>query len=447
MPLVGCVSATTQLYRGDMELVTVSGDACPDNIKANANIQLELVLEENRSNNEKNISGYLSGPEIQTGKISGNDYSNLQIRYPDESDSVSQIHTLHMNSTSDGMSGELHEKPHGSSSQCFFEEAVLKLKNSGTGGEAAAAFKRQQKLFVADELFNSGLALLKNNKPVEALLKLTESQKLQNELDPFGANSTYQTFSIASAYIMAGQTNNAQDTLRNLFAEDQAFGTNNSKKRFDVIRRLCAFTYDSKDDVRQKSAEQLLDEAARNYGGITGSGMAFAECYREFGRNLIEQEEVDHAIEYFLKALAQDPNDADSIAGVLVGNIARATPANGRIFLQEHAQIVITKTGRDNYNLALTNLYIAEANQAEKNKEFAQAENLIRETLKIFPNEHGLVIRLSRILEKRGKPDEALKLLESASSDCKETNCSLAYEKELVHQKQIDGIVKRIEGE
>jgi tetratricopeptide (TPR) repeat protein len=448
MQFAACVSTTTtQLYRGEMELVAVSGDACTENETANARIQLEIVLEQNSSNNGQQITGYISGPEIQTGILSGNNVTQLLVAYPDESDSIARGHTLLLTSTTDGMSGELHEKPQGTLSGCYFENAVLRLKHAAVEGKAKAAFDRQRKLFIADEFFNRGQAQMKANNPEEALRNFTESQRLRCEEGPNEPNRSYQIFSIATAHMMAGREGNALAILRNLFKEKQVTGLEHLAANFDVIRSLCAFTYEAKEDVRQKAAEQLLDDMARDYGGHNDAGEIFAECYHELGQDRIDQEDPDQSIEYFKKALALNPNDADSIAGVIIGSIAKETPAEGRQFLQEHARTVIAKTGKEAYNNALANLYTAEAIQAEKVSDYTRAEHLLREALIISPEERAIIFNLASVLEKMEKPDEARKLLETASTGCRNETCRLEYSDLLARQKQIESIVKRIRAE
>jgi tetratricopeptide (TPR) repeat protein len=162
------------------------------------------------------------------------------------------------------------------------------------------------------------------------------------------------------------------------------------------------------------------------------------------GRDRIDQGEPDQSIEYYQKALVLNPNDAESVAGVIIGNIARETPTEGRKFLQEHAQIMIDKSGIETYNSGLSQLFAAEAIQAEKISDFTQAEQLLREALKIYPNERALIFNLASVLEKLEKPDDAHILLEAGSSGCQDETCRLDYAKELARHQQIENIVKRL---
>jgi tetratricopeptide (TPR) repeat protein len=444
MTLAACVSTSTNNYRGDMELLSVSGNSCSANEKPNTRIPLELVLEQSSSSNGQQITGYISGSEILTGKLSGNDFAQLQVVYPDESDFIARGHTLLLTPTPEGMRGDLREKPQGAFSGCYFEHAILQLKHIDSGNNAKVEFDRQRKLFISDEYFNKGQVQLKANSPEGALRDFIESQGLRSEVDSNDPNSAYKVFSIATAQVMVGKESDALAILRQLFKEKYEAGADLPKLRFGLIRDLCAYTYETKDDVRQKAAEQLLDSAARSIGRLDETGAVFAECYREMGRDRIDQGEPDQSIEYFQKALVLNPNDAESVAGIIIGNIERETPTEGRKFLQEHAQILIDKTGRETYNFGLSQLFVAEAIQAEKIGDFTQAEKLLREALKINPNERALIFNLASILEKLDKPDDAHKLLETGSSGCQDETCRLDYAKELARHQQIESIVKRL---
>jgi tetratricopeptide (TPR) repeat protein len=447
LSLAACVSTDTHLYRGEMELVTVSGDACPEKDKISSRIPLELVLERNSSSGSQPIAGYFNGPDMQTGHFLGNDITQLLVAYPGEADSVTQGHTLVLSPTPDGMIGELREKPQGDSGSCYFEKAAISLKRAATGSEAKAAFERQRKLFSAEEYYNRGQALLKNNNPGEALRNLNESLKLRNEVDPNDPNRVYPIFSIAIAHIMTGREGKAMAIMRDLFKEKPATGIDMLKLRVGVSGGLCAFTNETDGDALQKAAEQLMDAVAREFGGLNGVGDFLNECYRELGRERLEQGDADQSIEYFRKALTLNPEDSDSIIGVVVGFIARDAPAEGRRFLQEHAQIVMDKAGRSGYNGTLSFLYAAEARLAEKAGDYAHAEQLLREALKIVQGERTLTINLSRVLGKMAKPDEARKLLEEARNGCGDETCRLEYADELARQERIELMVKRLERE
>jgi tetratricopeptide (TPR) repeat protein len=445
MPLAACVSTTTNLFRGDMELVTVSGDACSEKERANSHIPLELVLETKSSLSGQLISGYLTGPEIQTGQFSGDNIAHLQIIYPDESGSIEKGHTLELLPTPDGVNGELREKPQGTSSGCYFEKAVLRLKNASIDGDAKAAIDHQRKLFNAEAHYNRGQVLLKTNNPEEALHDLKESLRLRYEVEPNDPKWVYPATSIAIAHVMAGREGEALEILRDLFKGKPKTGIDILQQRIAVSGVICASTYEASGDELQKAAEQLMDTVAREFSGLNGVGDVLDACYRELGLERFEQGDPDQSVEYFRKALKLNPKDTDSIFGVVAGFIASDAPAEGRIFLQKHAQIVIEKAGRVVYNTGLSHLYAAEAKQAEKSRDYARAEQLLREALKILPGEHARIISLATVLEKAAKPDEARKLLEEAKKGCSDETCRLEYADELVRQERIERIVKRLD--
>ncbi len=442
--LAACAATTTQLYRGNMELVSVAGDSCAEFEKEYTHIQLELILNNYNTNSGQHITGYLSGTDMQTGKLSGSDITKLQVMYPDESDLGAQGHTLLLTPTPDGgINGELHEKPVDSSG-CYFINAAIRVKHTGTESEAKIAFDLQQNMFAAETYFHKGLAQLKANNPEKALRDFSESQKLRNEEYLLNQNSSYRAFPVATAHMMAGRPGNALEILRNLLNEKQLTETATRQMHFGVIRNLCAYTFEAKEDVRKKAAEQLLDGLANDASGQREDKAFFAECYRELGRDRIVQEEPDESIEYFQKALALDSNDADSIAGIVMSYVTKGSLTEGRNFLQKHSEVMIAKTGSENYNAGLLGLYDTESRQAEKEHDYTRAEQLLREALIISPNERTLIIHLATVLEKVEKPDEARKLLETASSNCNDEPCRSDYATALARQKQIEKIVDRL---
>jgi Flp pilus assembly protein TadD len=117
----------------------------------------------------------------------------------------------------------------------------------------------------------------------------------------------------------------------------------------------------------------------------------------------------------------------------------------GRQFLQEHSPVIIAKTGSESYNSGLLTLYAAEAKKFEKERDYTRAEQLLREALTISPNERTVIINLASVLGKVEKPDEARKLLETASSNCNDEPCRNDYATALARQKQIEKIVDRLE--
>lgn len=445
LSLAGCVSTDTRLYRGEMELNTVFGDACPENGMANSHIALELVLERSSSFDGQLFTGYFNGQEMQIGHFMGNDFAQLLVGYPGESDRVAHGHTLALFPTPDGLNGELREKPQGDSSGCYFEKAAISLKQVVSGSKAKAAFERQRKLFISEVYYNRGQALLKANNPEEALRDLSESLKLRNKMDPHDPNKTFPAFSIAIAHVMAGRDSVALAILRDLFKDKFETGIGILNPRVSVSTAICAFTNETSGDARQKPSEQLLDTVAREFSRLNGVGDVLDECYRELGRERLEQGDPGKSIEYFRKALTLNPNDSDSIFGIVVGLIAIDTPAEGRSFLQEHAQAFIDKASRDSYNAGMSHLYAAEAKQAESDKDYAHAEQLLREAINILPTERTHVFNLSRVLGKAAKYDEARKLLEDAKKGCGDEPCRLEYTDELARQERIEWMMKRLE--
>ncbi len=102
------------------------------------------------------------------------------------------------------------------------------------------------------------------------------------------------------------------------------------------------------------------------------------------------------------------------------------------------------KAGMESYNDSLSYLYAAEAKQAERGRDYAQAEQLMRNAIKIHPGERAYIIGLAAILAKEAKSGEALKLLEEGRKGCGDETCRLEYSTELARQEQIERMIKRL---
>jgi len=183
LPLAPCASAAMTLYSGEMELVAVSGGGCTEKDKPGSRLPLDLTLEQGNSSSGQPLTGFFSGPDMQTGRFSGNDLGQLQVVYPDKPDR-SQGDTLALSATLRGLDGELREKTQTDPAGCYFEKAVLRLKQVATGSKAESEYVRQGNLFSAEAYCMSGQSLLQADKPDEAIQELTKSLNLRNVVNP-----------------------------------------------------------------------------------------------------------------------------------------------------------------------------------------------------------------------------------------------------------------------
>jgi len=444
LPLSSCTSTTKILYSGEMELVTVSGSGCLESDKTGKRIPFELTLEQVSSSNGQKISGFFNGPDMQNGHFFGNDLGLLQVVYPDEPNS-SQGHTLALSTAPEGANGELHEKPQADSTNCYFEKAVLKLNREAIGSKAELRFDLQSKLFNAEMFYINGQSLLKADKPEESIRDLSKSLNLRNMVNRNDPDRAYPAVSIAIAHMMAGQEVEALAVFRDLFGDKSETGAAILKQRMTVVVSLCKDVQYLESDAGQKASTQLMDVAAREFGSLNGVAVPLAACYYELGKERKEQDYPDLAIEFFQKAIKLNPDDPNSIVGVVMSFIDKEAPDEGRRYLNENAEIFIKMAGNEPYDTLLSFLYVAEAQQAENSGDLLRAEKLSRESLKARPGERALIIKLTRVLGKTGKSAEARKLLEEGSKDCGDGTCRQEYANELARQDLIERMVKRLE--
>ncbi|MGD0584315.1 MAG: hypothetical protein ABSA86_00870 [Oryzomonas sp.] len=439
-----CTSTTMSLYSGEMELISVSGSGCLQEDMAGKRVPVDLSLEQGNSSDGQRIDGYFSGPDIQSGHFFGNDLGRLQVVYPDEPDAA-RGHTLVLATAPEGASGELHEKPQADSTNCYFEKAALNLKREATGSEARSGYDRQSRLFSAEAYYISGQSLLKENKPEEAIRELTKSLKLRNKVNPSDPDKAYPTVSLALAHIMAGRETEAPALVRELFGEKDETEDARIKQRMAVSVSLCNDEQYFESDAGQKATIQLMDMVAREFGRLDGVAVPLAACYFEMGKERKEQDDPDSAIEFFRKAFTLNPDNPESVTGVVMSFIDKEDPAEGRKYLKDHEQSFIKRAGKEPYDALLSYLYDAEAQQAENSGDLPRAEELSLEAVKARPSERTLVINLSRVLGREAKFAEARRLLEDSGKGCGDETCRKEYSDELARQDLIERMVKRIE--
>jgi tetratricopeptide (TPR) repeat protein len=442
--LASPASATVTLYGGTMELVAVSGSGCAENDQPGTRIPLELTLEQISSSDGQNFTGYYSGPDLQSGRFSGNDLSRLYVAYPDEPDR-SLDNTLALSLGPLGIDGELHEKSQPGSDNCYFQKAVLKLKRMATGGTAASEHLRQGNRYRAEAYFMSGQSLLKADKPKEAIPELAKSLELRKGINAGAPDRTLPAVFLAVAQLMDGREMQALSGLRALFEDSSKNGDALVKQRATAAASLCNAEQYLESEAGQKASLRLMDSAAQEFGSRREVAVALATCYFEIAKERKEQGDPELAIELFRKALKLVPDNPDSITGVAMSYVDEEAPGEGLKFLNEHAGIYKKTAGKEPYNTLLSYLYAAEAEQFENNGELSRAEGLFREAVQVNPGDRTPRIELARLLAREGKIPEAQKLLEAGNKWCADQSCRQEYADELARQAMIERLVKRLE--
>jgi len=444
LPLPAGASSTITLYRGDMELVTVSGTGCTEKDASGSRLPLDLTLEQSSSAQGTEIKGYFKGPDLQIGRFYGTALDQMQVVYPD-APGTPQGNTLRLSMKTGGVEGELHEKPKADTGDCYFEKALVTLKQEATGTEAESAYLRQADLFSAEVSYISGQALLQADKPKEAIPELTKSLGLRQKVNPTDPDRVYPAVSLAIAHLMDGQETKAMSVLRGLLVAPSASGGALVKQRTAVSVSLCGDEQSLQSDAGQQASRRLMDLVARDFGSLDGVAVPLAACYNEMGKFHKEQDDPESAIELFQQALKLNPGNPESIAGVTMCYVDMENPAEGRKYLSEHAKLFITNAGKESYVDFMSYLYAAEAQQAEGDGELARAEELSRDAIKSKPGDRATIIQLTRILGKEGKGSEAKKLLEEGRKGCSDESCRQDYAEESARQDLIERMVRRLE--
>jgi tetratricopeptide (TPR) repeat protein len=244
---------------------------------------------------------------------------------------------------------------------------------------------------------------------------------------------------------MAGREAEAPALVRELFGEEKETEDARIKQRMAVSVSLCNDEQYLESDAGQKASIQLMDVVAREFGSLDGVAVPLAACYFEMGKERKEQDDPDSAIEFFQKAFKLNPDNPESVTGVVMSYIDKQDPAEGRRYLKDREQIFIKRAGKEHYNSLLSYLYVAEAQEAENSGDLTRAEELSRESVKAGPNDRTLIINLSRVLGREAKFAEARRLLEDGGKGCGDETCRREYSDELARQGLIERMVKLIE--
>jgi tetratricopeptide (TPR) repeat protein len=443
--LATSASAGVTLFSGEMELVTVSGNGCSEKDKPGNRLPLDLTLEQGSSSSGQEFTGYFSGPDMQVGRFSGADLSRLQVIYPDAPGHF-QGHTLVLETKPGFLTGELRELPQSNAEECYFEKAVLKLKQEPAGNKADLLHLRQSSLFDADASYLRGQSLLKTDKPGEAIVDLTRSLNLRSGINPNDPDRALPAVALAIAGIMEGRETKAMAVLRDLFGKRSEAGDAIVKQRTTAIVSLCNDEqFLTENYAGHKAALQLMEMLTREFGGFDGVAVPLSGCYFEMAKEQKDQDDPNLAIEYFQKAIDLVPDNPDSITGIAMTFVDKDAPAEGRRYLNEHKENFIKKAGKVPYDTLLSYLYAAEAQDAGDNGDLARAAELLREAIKASPGDRTLLVDLTRVLGKDGKVAEARQLLESGRNACHDATCRQEFADELARQDLIARMVKRLE--
>ena len=442
LPAASSAYAAVTLYRGEMELVVVSGKGCSEKDKTGNRIPINLALQQDGSSGQ--FSGFFSGSDIARGQFTGGNLGRLQVVYPDKP-SRSPGDALVLAPASGGLEGELREIAQTDPGGCYFEKAVLRLKQEATGSEAEAEYLRQGNLFNSEAYFLSGESLLQSDKADAAILDFTKSLNLRTKVNPRDPDRASPAVSIAIAHLVAGRETKASAVLRDLMQDRSGSGDAQVKLRTAAIDSLCSEEHYLESKAGQKASLRLMDLAGHEFGGLNEVAVPLAACYTEIARERADQEGPESAIEFFQKAVQLNPANPDSITGVVMSYLDMESPVEGRAFLHDHTENFIKAAGKDSYDTLLSYVYASEAQQEENNGNLVRAEELSREAIKSRPGERILVITLSRILRKEGKHAEARKLLEGGQKACGDEACRKEYGEEAAQQDMIERMVKRLE--
>lgn len=293
--------ATIELYTGTIQIVSVSGKAC-GGMKGTHAVSLFLRQDEGSSA----VSGFFGGETVTTGKFSGTELSQLDVRYPYHDDARAAGHFLSITSKSEALKAELrdrHLEP--TEDDCNFDLARLNLTRVGSGEAAELRLKPVAALFEAQLIRSEAFALARTGRFDEALPLY---EKALGMADPVAGNDAekiapYIT-GLANAYVKLG--------------------------RNEQFSRL----YDER-------IGSIKDEAVRTiFSGHRVRSLLQA------GKAALAGEDYNLALENFRKAYRLEPAGIEVIAAVMMTQM-RMKDYNGAVAFLEEALKSVEGEGGD----------------------------------------------------------------------------------------------------
>jgi tetratricopeptide (TPR) repeat protein len=471
-------TAETFLYRGELELISISGKDCADT-KQGSRIPIEVALKREKNGSGERIDGYYSGPGMEMGHFSGTALDTLHVVNSSEIMLAPQEHNLALRSEGDGLAGELHEKTvMDHEPGCSFSLGKLYLKKDGEDKQPDSGYLSLSRQFGAESESHLGTRLFLDGRIAESRPHFETALRFWEEKD--GNNSTQlfdQLVFLAGATAWLGQHDESFALLERAM-QLPADAVKKEENRQFAIMLLCGTMAKAVDEdkgtevmgyiarLRSRFPDSLLplitQAEALIETGMTEEGCQLLEAelpkhpddpllkktlahgLYHLGWEFFDTDDPDKSLAQFLRALDLDPGNPEIFSGIVTWYSKRGIPGEAHKVVQGKKAAMVNELGPAAFDSIEAYIYHEEARLAEKNAQYPQAEELYRRAISMDPSSHMHVIGLAGLLHKTGHYTEAVKLLEEQLKICQNEQCRNAIVETQKKQALLQKVLKRL---
>lgn len=397
---VNSLHADNIQYKGNMKILTTSGSAC-GSVTAKS-YRLNLIV---NYQNSGEISGFFEGEGITLGKFSGHDPLALSVTYPYYDSERSTGHTLTLTeNNNESVSAILHDRHVAKDvDECNFDHAVMTLKKL-SNEQVELKLTEFSSRYDAQLARSEAIDLTRKGQLYEAVLRYEKGLKLIELVYPLGSSQRDSyTIALAGSYIKSGMV----DEFNKLY--DQL-----------II--------------------SIKDEATR----------AVFNAYKirilqATGRLALNKEDFDTALKSFQKAYILNPQDKNTIAGVMSSYMRKERYDEAVEFLENVKKTMQSNEERRDLASATGMVLYKKSLQLDKERKNKEAEQALKRAIDIDVDGYVFyMVALARLRHKNGTLSEAEKMLQQLETRYKDLTSKKLISIGREKMRQIDAILKKI---
>jgi len=480
LPLLAGAEIETFHYKGDLEMLALSGNECIDKERPGSHIPIDMALKVERSWKGERFEGYYSGPDIQIGYFSGANPGTLLLYYPEEGNSVNQGHVLSLHINNNSIVAEIHEKHLAPTENgCNFDNARLILRNVGTDEKPEAAYKHLEKQFTSEAEYLLGYRMLYEGKITESLPHLEAAVRLREEFEGFKTQDmVYPALFLSMADCVTGRLDEGfklqkrvfnipmevnkrhelqHTVLINLFSDQaQRLGKDGNWDQATSLIEWAIAKYPNLTEFQPLMAEQLIEQGRlyeacsrlekiiKEHPTDANLGNALAWCLVQQGNELFDEDDPSTSLKLFHHALDLNPVSRETWNSILDAYTDIGKPEEVNIILQKKAKTIIRIYGKKEYAKLQAHIFSEEARHVTSGIDYAQQEELFRKAVELDPDNPGYVTLLARTLHRNGRFRDSLNLLEKQRGLCKDDNCQKIITESMQKESLLERLVKKL---
>lgn len=392
-------SAEMRLYRGDLEILSTSGNGCIG-LRGKQDIALIFAVDEENDI----VSGYFGGNSVTTGRFGGNRAAMMSVSYPFQDPQRAEGHRIKLEIVDQSLTGELRDRRiEATENDCNYTLARISASRVEGIDAAMTVYNYMHGRFEAQLSRSRALSLTRKGLYSDAVPLLESSLSL--------AESTYGVpspelapylLSLANAYIRLGK----YEEFNRLYQERQAAITDEASRSIFNAHRVLALV--------------------------------------KIGRASMAREDYTSALESFLSAGEIDYKNKDVIAGVMSAYVRSGHHEEAIRFLAGTEQRLDNEADRHDVNDATALVYYQKAKRDEKAGKQAEAEESLHQAVRLDPDTAQYLIQLARWRHKSGSYRDADELLRKRLDSAKDDQMRQEIISARLKMRQTEDILKRL---